>query len=401
MAELWPLPADPLDDEVDAAADALALAELYRTFDRAPAFPSAIFQGLGARRLLGLTVPEAAGGRGLSARRAAAVLFRLAYRGGTTAAKLSLQPEFCSVLLHLGTPSQVDRWFRPIVRGELLVGNQITEPDAGSDVRALGTTASRSGSGYVLNGTKSEAAFAADASAALVYARLPTERGSGDGVTAFLVPQDAPGVRRVVDPPDMGERWQRRGSVVYQEVPLDAEARVGPEGGAFAALVRELVRERALLAAIYLGVARASLDETVAYVGMRKAFGRRLADNQAIAFPLLEIATELEGAWRLTETTADRLDRGADAAAQTALLKSWASRAALRALDLALQFHGGRGYSSRTPHEQRYRDVRSGAIAHGPSEVLQQAAARVLWPKADPPRPADRRPGSGPGAGKV
>ncbi len=378
MAELWGLPDDPIVPEVREAARALHLTERYAALDRDPAFPWVEFRGLGERRLLGLTVAPSLGGRGLALPRAAVALFHLGYLGGTAFAKLALQPEFSSVLAERGTPEQVETWFRPLVRGERLVGNQITEPEAGSDARALALEVVPEAGGYVLTGTKSEAAFAADAHAALVYGRLST--AAPGQVTAFLVPQDLPGIKRTVDPPDMGERWQRRGQVRYDHVRVPVSARIGAEGEGFAPLLGELARERGLLAALYLGVARASLDETVSYVGEREAFGRRLSDNQAVAFPLVDVATELRAAWHLTIEALSTLESGAEASARTALAKVFATRVALRTIDLAIQFHGGSGYSSRRRHEQRYRDVRSGPVAHGPSEVLRTTAARVLWP---------------------
>lgn len=379
MSKLWPLPDDPLVGEVEQAVADLRLEERYAALDRAPRFPTEEFRGLGSRRLLGLTVPTAAGGRGLPPVRAAVLLFRLAYRSGTTFAKLSLQPEFCSVLREIGSDEQREAWFRPLLRGERLVGNQITEPGAGSDARSLSLTARRDGTSYRLTGTKSEAAFACDADAALVYAKVEGSDPPGR-ITAFLVPQDLAGISRETYSPDMGERWQRRGAVRYDDVRVAAASRVGAEGEGFAPLLGELARERGLLAAIYLGVARASLDEAVEHVGRRVAFGRPLSDNQAVSFPIVEALAQLEAAWLLARDALARLDVGEGAAPLTALAKVLATRAALDAIDRALQAFGGAGYSSRHRHEQRYRDVRSGAIAHGTSEVLTQTAARTLWP---------------------
>lgn len=382
MRELWPLPHDPLVEEVDRACRELELARRYRELDRDPLFPRAEFRELGRRGLLGLTVPTEAGGRGLPPARAAVLLFHLAYRAGTTFAKLALQPEFSSVLLENGSKELVDRYFRPLVRGELLVGNQITEPGAGSDVRALELTAERDGEGYLLSGTKSEAAFAADADAALVYARFPRTDGDA-GFTAFLVPQELPGIERSVAPADLGERWQRRGEVRYDRVRLPGSLRVGTEGEAFAPLLNEIERDRGLLAAIYLGVARASLDETVSYVGERRTFGRPLSDRQSVTFPLVEAATSLQAAWLLTQDALSGWTAGGQGSSpRTSLAKELASVVALETIDLAIQFHGGRGYSSREVHEQRYRDVRSGRLAHGASEVLKQMAARTLWSRS-------------------
>jgi len=381
MNDLWPLPDDPIVPEVRAFAEEHRLAQRYRELDAAPRFPASEFRALGSAGLLGLTVRKELGGRGLPPSRAAVGLFHLARASGTTFAKLSLQPEFASVLGEHGPPELVDRWFRPLVRGERLIGNQVTEPTAGSDATALALEAAPSAGGYVLTGEKSEAAFATEAEAAIVYGRSPGSTRA-QGVSAFLVPQDLAGVQRRVEPTDLGERWQRRGTVVYDHVRLPGDHRVGAEGAAFAYLQEELARERGLLAAVYLGVARASWEETVRYVGERMAFGRRLADQQAVAHPLVTDGAELEGCWLLTVEALGRLERGEDAGAATAMAKVRATRAALTALDHAIQFHGGPGYSARLPHEQRWRDVRSGPIGHGASEVLEGIAARQLWPPA-------------------
>ncbi len=373
------LPDDPLVDEVRAASRRLDLPRRYRELDRTPAFPRAEFRALGEAGLLGLRTPTALGGRGLSLPRAGIALFHFAYLGGTTFAKLSLQPEFSSVLAEHGAPELVEAWFRPMVRGERLVGNHITEPGAGSDAAGISATAERSGEGYLLDGEKSEAAFAGDADAAIVYARVPPAEPRS-GATAFLVPQDLPGIEHVPPPGDLGERWQRRGTVRYRSVRLPREYRIGEEGAGFRYLRSELTREHALLAAIYLGVARASWDETVEYVGRRRAFGRPLSQQEAVAFPLAEDGARLEAAWLYTARTLALLEAGSPAVAEAALAKWLATDVALRTLDHAIQFHGGRGYSAELPHEQRWRDVRSGQIAHGPSEIMLHTAARRLWP---------------------
>ncbi|MGA8543451.1 MAG: acyl-CoA dehydrogenase family protein [Thermoplasmata archaeon] len=378
-AELPPLPDDPIVEEIRATVARLDLPRRYRELDRQPAFPRAEFRALGEAHLLGLRTAPALGGRGLPLPRVGIALFHLAYGGGTVFAKLSLQPEFSSVLAEHGSAELVDAWFRPMLRGERLVGNHITEPGAGSDVAGIQSTATLGSGEYVLNGTKSEAAFAADADAAIVYAKVPSPDPRG-GITAFLVPQDRPGVRRSAGEGDLGERWQRRGTVVYTDVRIPEGDRIGSEGKGLEYLRGELRRERALLGAIYLGVARASWDETVRYVGERTTFGKPLATQEAVAFPLVEDEASLSAAWGYVDHALHRLEAGATTEAEAALAKWMATETALRAIDHAIQFHGGRGYSQSLPHEQRWRDVRSGRIAHGPSEIMLRVAARERWP---------------------
>jgi cyclohexanecarboxyl-CoA dehydrogenase len=380
MADLPPLPADPIVDEVRTAVTRLSLPLRYRELDRQPAFPRAEYRGLAEAGLLGLKTPTSLGGRGLPLPRAGVGLFHLGYLSGTTFAKLSLQPEFSSVLGEHGSTELVDDWFRPMVRGEQVVGNQITEPGAGSDAGAIALVAKPEGDRYILTGEKSEVAFATEAEAAIVYARVPGADPRKE-ITAFLVPQDLPGITRRALAGDLGERWQRRGSVRYDRVELPARFRIGEEGRGFEYVQSELTREHALLATIYLGVARASWDETVRYVESRQVFGRPLSSQEGVAFPLVEDGAALEAAWLYTERVLKRLEQGEDAHAEAALAKWMATDAALTSLDHAIQFHGGRGYSQELPHEQRWRDVRSGRIAHGPDEIMLWVAARKLWPR--------------------
>lgn len=377
----------PIVAEVRAAASELRLAARGRELDREPAFPRGLFRELGRRRLLGLRIPTSLGGRGLPLPEVGAALFHLAHEGGTTFAKLALQPEFSSVLGVHGSPELIDRYYRPLVLGELLVANHLTEPGAGSDTAAIATTARREGDEYRVDGTKSEAAFATDADAAIVYARTGAPGSGAAGISAFLIPQDGPGIIRTTIG-DLGERWMRRGRVEYRGVRVPEAQRIGAEGRGLEYVQSELVPERALLAAIYLGVARASWEETVAHVGERQAFGRPLSSQQGVSFPLVEDWARLDSAWEYVARCLESLELGSPAGGTVALAKWLATDASLTAIDHAIQFHGGSGYSQALPHEQRWRDVRSGALAHGTSEIMHHIAARELWPRrggAPPP----------------
>jgi cyclohexanecarboxyl-CoA dehydrogenase len=386
MSVRSPLPDDPLAEALDGFIRDHRLGERARALDRTPEFPRVEFEALGANGWLGLTVSPEHGGRGLPLPRAGRLLHRLAYRTGTVFAKLALQPEFSTVLAEHGSPALHKAWVVPLAAGKRLVGNQLTEPAAGSDAQALQLTARRERDGYVLDGVKSEVAFACDAEAAIVYGR--TGAGTDRAISAFLVPQSLPGVERRRTDLDLGERWQRRGTVTYRSVRVPLDHRLGEEGRGFEYVRPELTHERVLLAAIYLGVGRASWDEVVEHVGSRSAFGRALSGHEAVAFPLVEDGARLEATWLYVERTLERLQRGEEVDAEAALAKWMATEVALQAIDHAVQFHGGRGYSGELPHEQRWRDVRSGAIAHGPSEIMHLIAARRLWtrPRAGPSR---------------
>src|SRR5271157_381211 len=374
MAILPPVPKDPLAIEVTDFATRHNLAVRYRELDREPAFPHAEYRAMGGAGLLGLGVPISLGGRGLPLAQVGLALFYLAYRGGTVFGKVSLQPEFCSVLADHGSPELVEEWFRPMVRGEKIVGNQITEPGAGSDAQGMSLAVVRESDEYVLTGEKSEVALCLDADAAIVYGRVPDADPRG-GITAFLVPQDLPGIVRRPTSGDLGERWQRRGTVTYDHVRLPVRYRLGEEGKGFDYLRAELTQERALLAAIYLGAAFASWEATLEYVQQRTVFGKPLARQEGVSFPLAQDIGRLSADWLFIEATLARLNRGEEAAGEAALAKWMAVEDGLRAADHAIQFHGGRGYSKDLPHEQRWRDIRADGIAHGPSEIMLVVAA--------------------------
>jgi cyclohexanecarboxyl-CoA dehydrogenase len=377
MPLLPPDPEDPIVAEVTEFIHQHDLARRYRELDRSPAFPREEYREMGKAGLLGLHTRTVLGGRGLPLPQVGLTLFHVAYRSGTAFAKLSLQPEFSSGLGDYGSPELVDEWFRPMVRGERLVGNQVTEPGAGSDAQAMALSARRDGDDYVLDGEKSEVALCLDADAAIVYGRVPGPDPRG-GITAFLVPQDLPGIHRATTSGDLGERWQRRGSVRYDHVRISSRYRIGEEGKGFDYLRNELTEERALLATIYLGAAFASWEATVNYSAQRSVFGKPLLRQEGVSFPLAQDLGRLSSDWLFAQAALARLERGEDAVAEAALAKWMAVEDGLRTIDHAIQFHGGRGYSQDLPHEQRWRDVRSGGIAHGPSEIMLVVAAHEI-----------------------
>ncbi len=376
-----------LREEVRRAAQERGWAKLVREWDRHPAFPWEEYRYLGSRGWLGPRQPKEEGGGGWTLEDEAVLVEELAYSGGSALAKMALQPDFCSALAH-AAPEIRERWFRPLFRGEVLVGNQVTEPEAGSDAGAISMKAvpeERQGrEGFVLTGVKSQAAFAADARAALVYARTG-EGAKGQGVSAFLVPQDLPGVRAEVLA-DLGERWMRRGSVRYEGVWVPVEQRVGGAGEGFRLLQDELVHERVLLARVYLGLARASLDEVAAEVMARRAFGRPLGSFEAVSFPLVEDLARWEAASLFVSESVRRLEaRAPDAAARSALAKWLANSTALEVLEHAVHLTGGTGYSEARLHELRFRDALSGRVAHGSDEILKIVAARTYLGRASLP----------------
>jgi len=383
----------PLENQVRSFCQEWSLRVRYRQLDENPEFPWPEYRELGRRGWLAPRLSRGGPERVWSLREEAELIEGLARYGGSPFAKLVLQPEFC-VLLQEATIPVREQWWRPLLRGEILVGNHVSEPEAGSDLGGMRMTAHREGTGadvtYVLDGIKSGVAFAADAQAAIVYARAPGTSGSR-GISAFLVPQDLPGIRREVWQ-DHGERWMRRGEVRYEGVRIPEDHRIGPEGEALRLLRAELTHERLMLAFVYLGLARASWDETVEYVRHRRVFGRPLGSFEAVSFPLVEDRTRWEAAHLYAEAVRQRLDQGRPVEASAAMAKWLACETALTLLEHCLQAWGGRGYSHQELHELRFRDVRSGRIAHGSAEALRLVAVREILGREGLPYASSSKP---------
>ncbi len=275
-----------------------------------------------------------------------------------------------------GSPEQKDRWLKPIAEGKVMTAFAMTETGAGSDVAGITTTARRDGADYVLNGMKTLISNAGIADLYVVFASTDPTRGA-KGLGCFLVPAATPGVRFVG--PQVLSAPHPLGEIALEDCRLPAEALLGAEGRGYALGLAALDRLRPTVAAAACGMATRALAESLTHVKRRRQFGQPLADFQLVQQKLARMATELTAARLLTYRAAFEKDGGQERiTSEAAMAKSFATEAAQRAVDDAVQLVGGRGVLADHPVDHLYRAVRALRIYEGTTEIQQLIIAGDL-----------------------
>jgi cyclohexanecarboxyl-CoA dehydrogenase len=344
-------------------------------WDRAGVFPADAWRRMGALGLLGLRVPAAYGGGEADLVTVGLAMEEIGRGDLSCTYGIQLAVLAAEILGVHGDPSLRERWLPPMTRGDAVVALALTEPSAGSDAAQLACRAERAGDGFVLTGEKSGISLGMAAHAAIVFAR--TGPDGARGVSAFLVPMNLPGVAR--SPlRDMGSRAIGRAVLAFDHVRLPAAHLLGGEGTGFRQVMRGFDFNRALISLACLGSAEASLEETMAYVRERQAFGRALARFEGVTFPIAEAATLIEAARGLCLRALWLADRGAPCTKESAMAKWWAPRLAVDTIHQCLLLHGHYGYTDELPFERRMRDVMGLEIGDGTAEVMKMVVAREL-----------------------
>jgi cyclohexanecarboxyl-CoA dehydrogenase len=345
-------------------------------WDRSGEFPADAWRRMGELGLLGLRVPAAYGGQesdfvtfGIAMEEIGRGDFSCTY--GIQLAGLAGE-----ILGRSATEEIRTRWLPPTARGEAVVALALTEPGAGSDAANLACRAERDGDHYALTGEKSGISLGMVAHAAIVFARTDPA-GRARGVSAFLVPLDLPGVSR--SPlRDMGTRAIARAVLAFDHVRVPASHRLGEEGTGFYQVMQGFDYNRIGIALACLGVAQQSVEETIAYVKERRAFGGAIARFQGVSFPIAEAATHLEACRWLCYRALWLADRGRPHTKESAMTKWWGPRLAVDTIHQCLLLHGHYGYTDELPFEQRMRDVIGLEIGDGAAEVMKMVVAREL-----------------------
>lgn len=349
----------------------------YTHWDRTEQFPRAIWGQMGALGLFGLRAPLAYGGQetdcvtaGLAIEETARGDFNVCY-GILNCALIG------DILAKFASESVRERWLRPMIAGDTVLCVCLTEPQGGSDAAGIRTRAEKRGEGYVLSGEKSAITLLMVGDAALVFAKTDPAAGAR-GVSAFLVPLDAPGVTRHAYA-DMGARGIVRGSLFLDSVFVPAENLVGPENGGFSRVMQAFDYTRALIGLMCLGAAQVTLEETVTYLKERKAFGRPISSNQGASFPLAKWAARMEMARWLCYRTLWLRDQDLPHTGEAAMCKMEIPKLCADAIQDCLVLHGHAGYTKDFPVEQRLRDVIGQIIADGPPQIMKLIVARQLF----------------------
>ncbi|MBX9813686.1 MAG: acyl-CoA dehydrogenase [Proteobacteria bacterium SG_bin5] len=350
----------PLEAEVEAADE----------------IPPAIVQEMRDLGLFGLSIAEEYGGLGLTMVEECRVAIEL---GHTTPAFRSTFGTNVGIgsqgLVMAGSPEQKARWLPKIASGEIITSFALTEPDVGSDSGSVKTRATFDGQAYRLSGTKRYITNADKADLFTVMARTGEEPG-GRGVSAFLVPRDLAGVSIGEPEKKMGQKGAKVADVIFDEVAVPAENRLGAEGEGFKIAMRVLDRGRLHISAVCVGVAERLIADCVAYAGERRQFGKPIAEHQLIQAMIADSKTECLAARALVLETAQAKDRGEDVVLESSAAKLFASEMVGRVADRAVQIYGGAGYIADYGIERLYRDVRLFRIYEGTSQIQQLIIAR-------------------------
>lgn len=278
-------------------------------------------------------------------------------------------------ILNYATPETIAEIIPKMCSGEILSSIALTEPSGGSDAANLKLKAERDGDIYRLNGEKTSISLADQSDINLVFARTGTPEQKAHGVSAFLVKLDSPGISRSRFE-DLGEKAVGRGSIFFDNVEVDARYRVGDEGKGFIQVMQGFDFSRALIGLQCLAVARKCLDETWQFIQERETFGKPLAVNQGIVFPLSEAETHLEGARLICLKALWLKSKNLEHTKEAAMAKWWAPKLAFDIVHQCLLIHGHGGYSNELPFEQRLRDVMGMQIGDGTAHIMKMVIGR-------------------------
>ncbi|MEV8528605.1 acyl-CoA dehydrogenase family protein [Streptomyces sp. NPDC052000] len=346
-------------------------------WDRSENVDKSIVKKLGALGFLGLTIDEEYGGSGGDHLAYCLVTEELG-RGdssvrGIVSVSLGL---VAKTIASWGEEEHKRAWLPRLTSGDAVGCFGLTEPGTGSDAGNLATRAVRDGDGYVINGTKMFITNGTWADVVLLFARTNSEPGHR-GVSAFLVPTDTPGLSRRAIHGKLGLRGQATAELVLEDVRVPASALLGPEGKGFSIAMSALAKGRMSVAAGCVGIAQAALDAAVRYAGEREQFGKPIAHYQLVQELISDISVDVDAARLLTWRVADLVDRGQEFATAASKAKLFASEAAVRAANNALQVFGGYGYIDEYPVGKLLRDARVMTLYEGTSQIQKLIIGRA------------------------
>ncbi|OEV03854.1 acyl-CoA dehydrogenase family protein [Streptomyces oceani] len=372
------LPTEEARDLLDLVRE-MARREVRPTVDadeEAGRFPRDTFRQLSASGLLGLPYPSEYGGGDQPYEVYLQVLEELAHASLTVGLGTSVHTLSCHALAEFGSKEQRSARLPDMLGGGTLGAYCLSEPTSGSDAASLRTKARRDGDEWVIEGTKAWITHGGIADFYTVLAR--TGEAGPRGITAFLVPGDAPGLTFAAPERKMGMRGSPTAQVHFDGVRLPEHNRVGEEGQGFAIALSALASGRLGIAACAVGLAQAALDEALRYLHQRRQFGRPLADFQGLHFMVADMATQIEAGRSLLLTAARLRDSGRPFARQAAMAKLHCTDAAMRVTTDAVQLLGGYGYTTDFPLERHMREAKVLQIVEGTNQIQRLVIARDL-----------------------
>jgi alkylation response protein AidB-like acyl-CoA dehydrogenase len=350
-----------------------------RKWDREERFPKEIVPKLAEMGLLGIRIPEEYGGSGMDMTAYAICVEEIARVDGSLALTVASHNGLgTGHILIFGNEAQKKKYLPKAATGEWLAAWALTEPGSGSDSAGLRTTARRDGEGWVLNGTKMFITQGSVGGFCVVLARTNPEAPKQKGITAFIVEHGTKGFSASKHLEKLGCRSSDTVELTLEDVRVSDAQRLGELDHGFADTMQILDRGRISIASMALGLGRGALEMAVRYAKDRKQFGKAIAEFQAIQWMLADSKTELDAAALLTQRAAWLADQGKRHTTEASMAKLYASEAASRVCNRALQVHGGYGYTREFDVERHLRDAKICEIGEGTSEVQRSVIAKHL-----------------------
>jgi butyryl-CoA dehydrogenase len=371
-----------LTDEQQLIRDAVRefaeaeVAPIAGELDRDHRFPDELLPRMAELNIMGMPFPEKCGGAGADETSYVLAVEEISRACASTGCILSAHTSLATwPVFKFGTDAQKDRYLADMASGRRLGAFALTEPGAGTDAGSGTCTATLHGDEYALNGSKIFITNAPFAEVYIVFAKTDPERGTR-GMSAFIVEKDTPGFSVGEAEHKLGIRGSSTPPLYFSDCRVPRDALLGKEGDGFKVAMQTLDGGRIGIAAQALGIAQAALDASVAYAKERVQFGKPIAANQAIQWMIADMGTAVDAARLLVYRAAWCVDTGRDYGTEGAMAKLFASEAATRVADRAIQIHGGYGYTESYPVERNYRDAKITEIYEGTSEVQRMVIAR-------------------------
>ncbi len=347
-------------------------------WEQAGIVPHALWEKAGSLGFLGMQVPEPYGGPGAPGFRYNVIVTEEVARAGTTGVGFSLHSDIViPYLLAYGNEAQKQRWLPPMVRGEAIGALALTEPDAGSDLAAVRTTAVRDGDTYVLNGQKTFITNGINGDIIIVAARTGEGKGH-QGLSLLVVEKGMDGYSHGRNLDKIGLKAQDTAELFFSDVRVPVANLLGREGRGFHMLMHQLPQERLAIAVMALAASEAALEMTVRYVKERQAFGQSIGRFQNTRFTLAELQTEVQIGRVFVDRCVEALEAGELTTEEASMAKWWTTELQKRVVDACLQLHGGYGYMSEYPIARFYLDARVQTIYGGTTEIMKEIIGRKL-----------------------
>jgi len=347
-------------------------------WDEAQIFPTEVIRKLGELGYMGAIFPEDLGGAGLGYIEYSIIIEELSRVDGSVGIIVAAHTSLCSNHIYkMGSDEQRRRYIPRLAAGEWLGCWSLTEPEAGSDAAGTRTSAALENGCWVLNGAKT---FTTNAHYANVcVAMAVTDRAAAQhGISAFIIEHDTPGFRTGKKENKLGLRASATGEVIFENCRIPPTQLLGKRGEGFVDSLKVLDGGRVSIAALAIGMAQGAYDAALRYSKLRRQFSRPISEFQAIQFKLADMATAIDAARLLNYRAASMLDQGKRVTKESSMAKLFASEAAVRIADQAVQVHGGYGFIKDYPVEKFYRDVKLCTIGEGTSEIQRLVIARQL-----------------------